>query len=140
MNKNSSDLCSSEIFLISNVASVCFIVQTAAVINASAQEWKALVICRKNEFWSLYQSCVGIALTTGSLFRFGIIWQERNVVLIVSQKQHLAWHEAAKVTFQRSLCCKWFSNDTNSNRLNCKPGNSRDLWVVKDFETQIISF
>ena len=92
------------------------------------------------EFEVFIKNHVGIALTRGSLFRFGIIWQERNVVLIVSQKQHLGWHEAAKVTFQRSLCCKWFSNDTNSNRLNCKPGSSRDLWVVKDFDFKSFHF
>ena len=82
----------------------------------------------KMEFEVFIKNHVGIALTRGSLFRFGIIWQERNVVLIVSQKQHLGWHEAAKVTFQRSLCCKWFSNDTNSNRLNCKLCNSRGIY------------
>ena len=82
----------------------------------------------KMEFEVFIKNHVGIALTRGSLFRFGIIWQERNVVLIVSQKQHLGWHEAAKVTFQRSLCCKWFSNDTNSNRLNCKLCTSRGIY------------
>ena len=113
-SRENSSFCISVIYIVR--------VQTAAFINASGMKKHLCVIWKK-----IVEVFIKIALELRSLFWLGK-WFESKQEECGSHCEPkatltLACIMAAKVTFQRSLCCKWFSNDTNSNRLNCKLGS-----------------